>query len=122
VLERGHIRGNGNRAGFSLRQFCSGLAPRKKPESFESLRGPERTPSIRFEDEKSATPLESYLNETRAKVQLRWGKIPAVYREVLVLRFQKRCSSKKLPRLEHAGFHVKSRSIADSKRRAGQRC
>ena len=63
---------------------------RKKPESFESLRGPEEdAPAFDLKDEKSATPLESYLNEERREgIHVSLGKIPAVYREVLVLRFQ----------------------------------
>lgn len=63
---------------------------RKKPESFESLRGPEEdAPAFDVQDEKSATPLESFLsNEQREEVHASLGKIPAVYREVLVLRFQ----------------------------------
>src|SRR5580765_3760102 len=63
---------------------------RKKPESFESLRGPEEdAPAFDVRDEKSVTPLESYLNEEqREGVQASLTKIPVVYREVLVLRFQ----------------------------------
>jgi len=63
---------------------------RKKPESFESLRGPEEdAPAFDVRDEKSVTPLESVLsNEQREGVHTSLGKIPAVYREVLVLRFQ----------------------------------
>lgn len=63
---------------------------RKKPESFESLRGAEEdAPAFDLKDEKSATPLESYLNEEqREGIHTSLGKIPAVYREVLVLRFQ----------------------------------
>ena len=63
---------------------------RKKPESFESLRGSEEdAPAFDVKDEKSVTPLESFLNEEqREGVHASLGKIPAVYREVLVLRFQ----------------------------------
>jgi RNA polymerase sigma-70 factor (ECF subfamily) len=63
---------------------------RKKPESFESLRGTEEdAPAFDVKDEKSVTPLESFLNEEqREGVHASLGKIPAVYREVLVLRFQ----------------------------------
>jgi len=63
---------------------------RKKPESFESLRGPdENAPAFDVKDEKSATPLESFLyEEQREGIHVSLGKIPAVYREVLVLRFQ----------------------------------
>ena len=63
---------------------------RKKPESFESLRGPEEdAPAFDVRDEKSATPLESFLSaEQHEGVQASLTKIPVVYREVLVLRFQ----------------------------------
>ena len=63
---------------------------RKKPESFESLRGPEQdAPAFDVPDEKSVTPLESFLNnEQREGIQVSLTKIPVVYREVLVLRFQ----------------------------------
>jgi RNA polymerase sigma-70 factor (ECF subfamily) len=63
---------------------------RKKPESFESLRGPEEdAPAFDVKDEKSATPLETVLGaEQREVIELSLTKIPAVYREVLVLRFQ----------------------------------
>jgi len=63
---------------------------RKKPESFESLRGPEEdAPAFDVRDEKSVTPLESILSdEQREGIHASLGKIAAVYREVLVLRFQ----------------------------------
>jgi RNA polymerase sigma-70 factor (ECF subfamily) len=63
---------------------------RKKPESFESLRGPEEdAPAFDVQDEKSATPLETFLsNEQREGVAASLTKIPVVFREVLVLRFQ----------------------------------
>ena len=63
---------------------------RKKPASFESLRGPEEdAPAFDVRDEKSVTPLESVLSKEQSEgVHTSLGKIPAVYREVLVLRFQ----------------------------------
>jgi len=63
---------------------------RKKPESFESLRGPEEdAPAFDVKDEASATPLEEVLGaEQREGIQISLTRIPAVYREVLVLRFQ----------------------------------
>jgi RNA polymerase sigma-70 factor (ECF subfamily) len=63
---------------------------RKKPESLESMRGPEEdAPAFDVQDEKSATPLETFLsNEQREGVQASLTKIPVVFREVLVLRFQ----------------------------------
>jgi len=63
---------------------------RKKPHSLESLGGAEDgVPAFDVQDEKSESPLEQVLNaETREGVQLSLQKLPAVYREVLVLRFQ----------------------------------
>src|SRR5262245_8890853 len=62
---------------------------RKKPESLDSLAGPDEDATFDVKDEKSASPFESYLNEEqRETVHASLGKIPAVYREVLVLRFQ----------------------------------
>ena len=63
---------------------------RKKPESFESLRGQEEdAPAFDIQDEKSVTPLESFLSKEQSEgVHESLGKIPTVYREVLVLRFQ----------------------------------
>jgi len=62
---------------------------RKKPESFESLAGPDENSTFEVKDEKGTTPLESFLNqERRESVHASLEKIPAVYREVLVLRFQ----------------------------------
>ena len=62
---------------------------RKKPESLDSLAGPDENTTFDVKDEKGASPFESYLNEEqRETIHTSLGKIPAVYREVLVLRFQ----------------------------------
>jgi RNA polymerase sigma-70 factor, ECF subfamily len=63
---------------------------RKKPQSLESLAGPDDdAPAFDVQDEKAESPLEQVLRaETRAGVQLSLQKVPAIYREVLVLRFQ----------------------------------
>jgi RNA polymerase sigma-70 factor (ECF subfamily) len=62
---------------------------RKKPESLDSLAGPEEDATFDVKDEKSASPFESYLNvEQREDVHASLRRIPAIYREVLVLRFQ----------------------------------
>ena len=62
---------------------------RKKPQSLESLGDPEGETSFDVKDEKSATPLESFLEEERREgIQNSLAKIPVAYREVLVLRFQ----------------------------------
>lgn len=62
---------------------------RKKPQSLEALGNPEQETPFEVKDEKSITPLESYLNEEqREGIHASLTKIPVVYREVLVLRFQ----------------------------------
>jgi len=62
---------------------------RKKPQSLEALADPDEGTSFGVKDEKGITPLESYLNEEqREGLQASMTKIPVVYREVLVLRFQ----------------------------------
>ncbi|HVO56073.1 MAG TPA: sigma-70 family RNA polymerase sigma factor [Dongiaceae bacterium] len=62
---------------------------RKKPQSVESQNeeGEETTLDVR--DDKTESPLEQVLHaEVRAGVQLSLERVPSVYREVLVLRFQ----------------------------------
>jgi RNA polymerase sigma-70 factor (ECF subfamily) len=85
---------------------------RKKPESFASLRGPdEDAPAFDVQDEKSVTPLESFLsNEQHEGVQASLTKIPVVYREVLVLRFQEEMQLEEIARVLSAPIStVKSR-------------
>src|SRR5215813_6996246 len=60
---------------------------RKKPESLDSLAGPDEYARFDVKDEKSASPLESFLNDEQCEgIHTSLRKIPAVYREVLVLR------------------------------------
>ena len=63
---------------------------RKKPQSLDSLAGPhDDAPAFDVPDEKCESPLEQFLRaETREGVQLSLQKVPAIYREVLLLRFQ----------------------------------
>jgi RNA polymerase sigma-70 factor, ECF subfamily len=63
---------------------------RKKPQSLESFAGPEEdAAAFDVKDEKSASPLEQVLQaELQSGVRLSLQRVPAVYREVLVLRFQ----------------------------------
>jgi RNA polymerase sigma-70 factor (ECF subfamily) len=62
---------------------------RKKPESLDSLAGPDENASFDVKDEKSVTPLESFLNEEqREGIQSSLTRIPVLYREVVILRFQ----------------------------------
>jgi len=63
---------------------------RKKPQSLESLAGAdEDAPAFDLQDEKSESPLQQVLREEeRAGLQLSLNRVPAIYREVLLLRFQ----------------------------------
>src|SRR5262245_49915143 len=63
---------------------------RKKPQSLDSLAGPdEDATAFDLRDEKAESPLEQVMDaEVRTDVQLSLQKVPAIYREVLLLRFQ----------------------------------
>jgi RNA polymerase sigma-70 factor, ECF subfamily len=94
VLERGHQYDGRWRFEAWLFTIARNLVldwhRRKKPQSLESLAGPDDdAPAFDVQDEKTESPLEQILRaETRAGVQLSLQKVPAIYREVLVLRFQ----------------------------------
>jgi RNA polymerase sigma-70 factor (ECF subfamily) len=62
---------------------------RKKPQSLEALSDPEEEKTFDVPDEKSASPLQEVLRgEETSGVHSSLEKIPVVYREVLLLRFQ----------------------------------
>jgi RNA polymerase sigma-70 factor (ECF subfamily) len=62
---------------------------RKKPQSIDSLAGTEEDAAFDVKDEHSQSPLEQVLSaEQKSGVQQSLEKVPAIYREVLVLRFQ----------------------------------
>jgi RNA polymerase sigma-70 factor (ECF subfamily) len=62
---------------------------RKKPQSIDSLAGPDEDAAFDLKDERSVSPLEQVLHaEQDSGVQQSLQKVPAIYREVLVLRFQ----------------------------------
>jgi RNA polymerase sigma-70 factor (ECF subfamily) len=62
---------------------------RKKPQSIDSLAGHEENGTFDVEDQRSESPLDQVLQaEKESSVQQSLGKIPAIYREVLLLRFQ----------------------------------
>jgi RNA polymerase sigma-70 factor, ECF subfamily len=61
---------------------------RKKPQSLDSLGAAEDAP-FDLKDEQSPSPFDLALEaEVRTGVELSLRRVPAVYREVLVLRFQ----------------------------------
>jgi len=62
---------------------------RKKPQSIDSLAGPGEDATFDVQDERGQSPLEQVLQaEQKSGVQQSLEKVPAIYREVLVLRFQ----------------------------------
>jgi RNA polymerase sigma-70 factor, ECF subfamily len=62
---------------------------RRKPQSIDSLAGSEEHAEFDLKDERSESPLEYVLNaEQQSSVRMSLERVPAVYREVLVLRFQ----------------------------------
>lgn len=62
---------------------------RKKPQSIDSLAGPDEDARFDVRDEQSESPLAQVLNaEQKSGIQQSLERVPAIYREVLVLRFQ----------------------------------
>ena len=62
---------------------------RKKPQSIDSLAGPGEHTEFDIKDEHGESPLDQILHaEQKSGVQQSLEKVPAIYREVLVLRFQ----------------------------------
>ena len=60
---------------------------RKKPQSIDSLAGPEEHGEFDIQDERVESPLDQLLYaEQESGVQQSLEKVPAIYREVLVLR------------------------------------
>ena len=94
VLERGHQYDGKRKFEAWLFAISRNLVldwhRRKKPQSLESLSGPDAdAPAFELADEKSESPLAQVLGaEIRSGVQLSLQKVPAIYREVLLLRFQ----------------------------------
>jgi RNA polymerase sigma-70 factor (ECF subfamily) len=61
----------------------------KKAQSLDSLTDPEQEHPLQFANEKEPSPLQQVLSqESEENVQASMSQIPAIYREVLVLRFQ----------------------------------
>jgi RNA polymerase sigma-70 factor (ECF subfamily) len=93
VLERGH-QYNG-RSKFEAwlfaiaRHLVIDWQRSKKAQSLDSLTDPEQENPVQFANEIEPSPLHQILShETQENVQASLSQIPAIYREVLVLRFQ----------------------------------
>lgn len=93
VLERGHQYDGKSKFEAWLfaiaRHMVIDWQRQRKMQSLDALVDPEEGPPKDFPSENDTSPLETVLNrEEGAAVQASLGKLPAIYREVLLLRFQ----------------------------------
>ncbi len=93
VLERGHQYDGKSKFESWLFTIARNLVidwqRSKKAQSLDSLTDPEQESPLQLANEKELSPLQQVLSrETEETVQASLEKIPAIYREVLVLRFQ----------------------------------
>jgi RNA polymerase sigma-70 factor (ECF subfamily) len=93
VLERGHQYDGKSKFEAWLfaiaRHLVIDWQRSKKAQSLDSLTDPEQENPLQFANEKEPSPLNQVLtHETQENVQASLSQIPAIYREVLVLRFQ----------------------------------
>src|ERR1700740_643465 len=92
VLERGHQYDGKSKFESWLFAIARNLVidwqRQRKPQSLDALTNPEESAPVEFAGE-GASPLEQILtHESETTVQTALGKMPAIYREVLLLRFQ----------------------------------
>lgn len=97
VLERGHQYNAKSKFESWLfaiaRNLVIDISRRKKIASFEDLGAPEPSQPFEPPDDRSPSPLQALVvREKEHAVQLSLLKIPAYYREVLLLRFQEELS------------------------------
>src|SRR6202521_3643427 len=93
VLERGHQYDGKSKFEAWLfaiaRHLVIDWQRTKKPQSLDTLTDPEQEHPLQLVNENELSPLHQVLNnETEENVQASLQRIPAIYREVLVLRFQ----------------------------------
>lgn len=93
VLERGHQYDGKSKFEAWLfaiaRHLVIDWQRSKKTQSLDSLTDTEQENPLQFANEKEPSPLHQVLtHETQENVQTSLSQIPAIYREVLVLRFQ----------------------------------
>jgi RNA polymerase sigma-70 factor (ECF subfamily) len=93
VLERGHQYDGKSKFEAWLfaiaRHLVIDWQRSKKPQSLDTLIDPEQEHPLQLANENDPSPLHQVLSqETEENVQAGLQKIPAIYREVLVLRFQ----------------------------------
>jgi RNA polymerase sigma-70 factor (ECF subfamily) len=93
VLERGHQYDGKSKFEAWLfaiaRHLVIDWLRTKKPQSLDTLTDPEQEHPLQLANENESSPLHQVLShESEENVQDSLGKIAAIYREVLVLRFQ----------------------------------
>lgn len=93
VLERGHQYDGKSKFEAWLfaiaRHLVIDWQRSKKAQSLDSLTDAEQENPLQFANEKEPSPLHQVLShEAQENVQASLSQIPAIYREVLVLRFQ----------------------------------
>jgi len=93
VLERGHQYDGKSKFEVWLFAIARHLVidwhRSKKPQSLDTLTDPEREHPLQLVNENAVSPLYQVLGQENEEiVQTSLQKIPAIYREVLVLRFQ----------------------------------
>jgi RNA polymerase sigma-70 factor, ECF subfamily len=93
VLERGHQYDGKSKFEAWLfaiaRHLVIDWQRSKKAQSLDTLTDPEREHPMQLADEQDPSPLQQVLSqESEQNVHASLEKIPAIYREVLVLRFQ----------------------------------
>jgi RNA polymerase sigma-70 factor, ECF subfamily len=93
VLERGHQYDGKSRFEGWLFTIARNLVidwqRQRKIQSLDALTSPDQAHPLQVKDERATSALDVVLNtEQDAQVQEAMGQIPAVYREVLLLRFQ----------------------------------
>jgi RNA polymerase sigma-70 factor (ECF subfamily) len=93
VLERGHQYDGKSRFEGWLFRIARNLVidwqRQRKPQSLDALTDPDQGHPLQIRDEHAASALEAVISsEQEAQVQNAMGQIAAVYREVLLLRFQ----------------------------------
>ena len=93
VLERGHQYDGKSKFEAWLfaiaRHLVIDWQRSKKAQSLDTLTDPEQERPLQFANEKEPSPLQQVLShEKEENVQSSLEKIPVIYREVLVLRFQ----------------------------------
>jgi RNA polymerase sigma-70 factor, ECF subfamily len=93
VLERGHLYDGKYKFESWLFTIARNLVidwhRHKKPQSLDALLDPDEGVPMEFASEDDASPLNLVLlGERGARVRASLGQLPAIYREVLLLRFQ----------------------------------